>query len=404
MSHRRAFIFAAVWAACGTTAPAAAQSRAPITQAVDIQVGPRPAVVTVGGRRHLVHELHVTNFRPAEVTLTRVEVLDAERGTVIGSHEGAALASRIGHAGWARDSADLRVIKPGVRAIVYFWQPLDAAAPMPARLRHRVAADAARAGERIPIVVTGAETGVRQNAPLVLNPPLRGGPWVALYDPLLVGGHRTAVYAVDGRARIPARFAIDFVRLEADGTHARGDRSLTANWHGYGAEVLAVADGTVVEARDDIEESASLAGGRTPIPLENVSGNYVTLDLGGGVYAFYEHLKHGSIRVKPGDRVRAGDVLALLGNSGSSSSGPHLHFHLADAAAELAGEGVPYVFARFEALGAYEDVSAFATGARWAAAPAGTGGVRQGELPAPNTVVVFPAASGATVPAPIGNR
>src|SRR5690606_24010726 len=82
VGRRRAFILAVAWAACGTAAPAAAQSRAPIVQSIDLQVGPPPAVVTVGGRRHLVHELHVTNFRPAEVTLTRVDVLDAESGTV----------------------------------------------------------------------------------------------------------------------------------------------------------------------------------------------------------------------------------------------------------------------------------------------------------------------------------
>jgi murein DD-endopeptidase MepM/ murein hydrolase activator NlpD len=43
--------------------------------------------------------------------------------------------------------------------------------------------------------------------------------------------------------------------------------------------------------------------------------NYVTLDLGGSRYAFYEHLKHGSITVRRGDRVKSGQVIGLLGNS-----------------------------------------------------------------------------------------
>jgi murein DD-endopeptidase len=240
--------------------------------------------------------------------------------------------------------------------------------------------------------VEAGESEVRRGRQLVFDPPLRGGPWVALYDPMMAGGHRRTAYAVDGRARIPARFAIDWVRLENDGTCARGDKSQIANWHGYGAEVLAVADASVVEANDDIAEDPSLSSGsRTPIPLENVSGNFVCLDLGGGRYAFYEHLKRGSVRVKAGDRVKSGQVIGLLGNSGGSSSGPHLHFHLSDAQSELAGEGVPYVFRGFEVVGAFETIGAFRTGERWGPAPPGAGGMRKGELPAANTVVLFPA-------------
>ena len=148
----------------------------------------------------------------------------------------------------------------------------------------------------------------------------------------------------------------------------------------------------VVDARDDIPESPSLEGSRAPIALENASSNYVSLDLGDGRYAFYEHLKHGSIRVKSGDRVKTGDVIALLGNSGSSSSGPHLHFHVADADADLAGEGLPFVFSSFETVGTFDDINAFTTGERWKAVPSDMVGIRRGELPAPNSVIVFPRA------------
>lgn len=56
-----------------------------------------------------------------------------------------------------------------------------------------------------------------------------------------------------------------------------------------------------------------------PITLETVGGNHVILDLGAGRYACYAHLQPGSIRVKPGDRVRTGQVLGLVGNSGNST-------------------------------------------------------------------------------------
>jgi murein DD-endopeptidase MepM/ murein hydrolase activator NlpD len=141
---------------------------------------------------------------------------------------------------------------------------------------------------------------------------------------------------------------------------------------------------------DDIAEDSPIGSGAPPVPLENASGNHVALDLGGGRFAFYEHLRPGSIRVKTGDRVKRGDVLGELGNSGSSSAGPHLHFHVADGAAELGAEGLPYVLDEFEVVGAYDDIEAATGGRPWPPAPPGAGGPRRRELPAPNVVVAFP--------------
>lgn len=386
--NRSQVLLVASWV-LAVTAIVSTQHRLPILSTIDARVGAPPAVIRIAGREHLVYELHVTNFRPTDVLLTRVQVLDAARDSRIADFSEAALTSRMLRPGAPRDLADKRIIASGLRAVVYFWLPIEAGQPRPLRLRHTIGLDVERAGQRLPLVVTAADSDVPLEPPLVLSPPLRGGPWVALYDPMLMGGHRTAIYAVNGRARIPARFAVDFVRLHDDGTHARGDRASITNWHGYGAEVLAVADATVVEAKDDLPESPTLDGARAPVPLENASGNRVTLDLGAGRYAFYEHLKHGSIRVKSGDRIRAGDVIGLLGNSGSSSSGPHLHFHVADAPEELAGEGMPFVFDTFEAVGAFDSVDAFTMSTRWGLLPSGAAGMRRNELPLPNSVIRF---------------
>ncbi|MGH7448112.1 MAG: M23 family metallopeptidase, partial [Longimicrobiales bacterium] len=87
--------------------------------------------------------------------------------------------------------------------------------------------------------------------------------------------------------------------------------------------------------------------------LETVSGNSVVIDLGGR-YAFYAHLIPGSLRVSVGDRVRRGQVIGRVGNSGNSTE-PHLHFHVVDALAPgtstLGAEGIPYALARFELVG-----------------------------------------------------
>lgn len=379
---------ALAWCACAAPANEA-PTRPRLVQSVDLHVPVAPIPVQVAGKPHLAYELHVANFRPVEATLTRVAVFDAGHGTLLLDLRDAKLSGSMGRPGVSATAADKRVLGPGMHGVVYFWVPLDASAPLPAKLKHRVEVDLPRSNGVEHVVVETAALDVSKAKPAALGPPLRGGPWVALYDPAMVGGHRTSIYTLEGRARIPARFAIDWVRLEQDASRARGDASQIANWHGYGAEVLAVADAVVAETADDLTEAPSLDDAHGLMPLENASGNYITLDLGGGRFAFYEHLKHGSIRVKRGDRVKRGQVIALLGNSGSSSSGPHLHFHVADASAELAAEGLPYLFDSFEVIGGFSSIDAFASGQRWDEAPPGASGQRKQELPAANSVVVF---------------
>ena len=53
--------------------------------------------------------------------------------------------------------------------------------------------------------------------------------------------------------------------------------------------------------------------------------------------------------VKVGDKVRRGQVLGLVGNSGNSTE-PHLHFHITDGSAGLESEGLPYLLESFEVL------------------------------------------------------
>ncbi|HZA21424.1 MAG TPA: M23 family metallopeptidase, partial [Dehalococcoidia bacterium] len=82
------------------------------------------------------------------------------------------------------------------------------------------------------------------------------------------------------------------------------------------------------------------------------------LDLGGGNYALYAHFQPGSIRVKEGDRVKQGDVLALVGSSGNSLA-PHLHFHVMDGPLSLASNGVPYIVDSFTVTGRSAGTEAF---------------------------------------------
>ena len=122
------------------------------------------------------------------------------------------------------------------------------------------------------------------------------------------------------------------------------------SYFAYGKPVLAVADGRVVMARDGLPENVPGHGESfhpaVPITLETVAGNTITLDLGGGQFAYYMHLQPGSLRVKAGDRVRRGQVLARIGCTGDARE-PHLHFEVTTSSKLVSGEGVPYLIDRY---------------------------------------------------------
>ena len=107
-----------------------------------------------------------------------------------------------------------------------------------------------------------------------------------------------------------------------------GDQLKNENYLAEGNNALAVANGTVVEVKDSIPENVPGINSRAvPITLETVGGNHVIIDIGGGYYAFYAHLKPGGVKVKLGDKVKRGQVIGLVGNTGNSTE-PHLHFHI----------------------------------------------------------------------------
>jgi len=363
--------------AIGSSLTMAEQVSTPANAFLDVQIPVSPMALRVGGRPQLVYELHITNFRPAVVTLSRVEVQSSPAGEVIHSYEGAELNAALNRVGARPDDSDPRVISGGQRVILFVWFPIDGDA-LPTALRHKIFF---RVDDKEPGSVEVGPLSVRNKAPLVLSPPLRGGPWIAVYDPSLKSGHRRVVFAVDGRARIPARFAIDWIKLGPEGLSAHDDATVMSNSYGYGEEALAVADAVVTSAVDEFPEP-------TPdISLTNEAGNYVTLDLGGGRFAFYEHLKPGSVRVKVGERVRRGQVIAALGASGSVFSGAHLHFHVADTNSTHAAEGFPFVLEDFERIGSLSSVEDL--GRAWAPAPGEHSTRITLEMPARLSVVRF---------------
>ncbi|CAM3837206.1 MULTISPECIES: M23 family metallopeptidase [Bacillus cereus group] len=90
----------------------------------------------------------------------------------------------------------------------------------------------------------------------------------------------------------------------------------------YGVKVMAPASGTVVSINNDEKD---VVPGEDD--FQSMAGNHIYIRLDeSGTFLILAHLKKGSIKVREGQHVNEGEVLAQVGNSGSSSE-PHLHIH-----------------------------------------------------------------------------
>jgi murein DD-endopeptidase MepM/ murein hydrolase activator NlpD len=313
-----------------------------------------PTPFTAEGKTHLAYELHLTNFSPQELILSSLEVFSGDGQ--VAKYEGEEFSSRLARPG-VPQAAEKQRLGGGLRAVVYLWLTFASKSAVPSSLSHSLTVkivappNSGSTSSEIEVKGKGGEITLQNGSSLVLSPPLRGDGWLAANGPSNASGHRRALIPVGGAAHIAQRFAIDWVRLREDGKTWTGDQLKNENYLAYGAEALAVANGTVVGVKDGIPENIPGVTSRAvPITLETVGGNYVILDLGQGQYAFYAHLQPGSLKVKPGDKVKRGQVLGLVGNSGNSTE-PHLHFHTSNRNSPLSSEGLPYVLDSFEVQG-----------------------------------------------------
>ena len=354
---------------------------------VDISVAKAPAPVAADGRKRLLYELRFTNFYAGAVELDRLEVR-GPGGQSLATLVGPALEAQLMSVGAGADAGPAHVLGAGRTVIAFIDLALSPGAATPAALSHAVTFKVRLPdGRSLERVVNGAPTAVGPPAP-VIAAPLRGAGWVAA-NGLGAPDHRRSFNAVDGQEHLAQRLAIDWVRLSPDGRFFHGDPKANTSYPGYGAAVLAVADARVSAVTDGQPENAGSnpASART-VTLDSITGNSIILDLGGGRYALYAHLQPGSIRVKPGEQVKAGQPMARLGNSGNSDA-PHLHFQLMDANSPLGSEGLPYALAAFTQTGVLPDLGGLDSGAAWQPAPGARSTPRRNEFPLDNAVVDF---------------
>ena len=341
------------------------------------------------GATHLAYELHVSNFYGDTGSL-KAQGLD-----VFADHADSPLLRLSAEqlASWVKPAPEEHApvsIAPGKRAVFFVWITLPAGAAVPHTLRHRMTFET---DKKASVLLDGAPVEVSPAKAMVLGPPLRAGRWLAHEGPGAAQSHHWgSLVAVNGQLTIPQRYALDLVGVDARG-RVMSDKIADirqgrhADWFGYGAEVIAVADGVVVSTRNDQQEHNPLEPQPEPVALttDGLFGNYVVLKIAPGVFAGYAHLQRGSVAVKPGDRIRQGQLLGRLGQSGNSAA-PHLHFQLANAATFEGSEGVPYVFDRFELLGPETEGQLFGQGDAWKAT---VNEPRRSQLPLNDEVVEF---------------
>lgn len=328
------------------------------------------------GQWHVVYEVMLTNARTVPASISSLSVLDFDeterelasfsadeltatqlsvrpRDTVSLEPDGETLP------------ADDAVLEPNESMLVFIELAFSSEAEVPDRIVHRLVGEGATnpgSTEPAPIEYLMVPWDISTRITPVIGPPLEGDNWVVINGCCSVAGaHRSAVQTINGTLVDSQRFAIDWMQIGNNGMFFDGDPEDVESWHNYGEPVLAVADATVVEVVDELPDQVV---GTLPDPatitLETVDGNHVILDLGNGVYAFYAHLKEGSVAVEVGDTVSAGQQLGDLGNSGNTSA-PHLHLHLMYGPSALGSDGVPMTFDDFAYVGGL-DPEQWATG------------------------------------------
>jgi len=383
-----AIALSAVLAAVPDEVDAGADADAVLSPAGFLIVDEPSPVLATDGRLHLAYEILVTNQSSLDVTPRAIRAFS--RGKPIGAAlRGDAIAAVMRING----GVDGATIPAGGSATIFADVVYGEGRRTPKRLVHRIVLDGAPEGDPEStqrFSFRGVPTAVSSRRAVVVEPPLRGSGWVAgngCCSP--PNAHRGATLSIDGTVHVPERFAIDFVQLDDQNRLFAGPIDENESYFGFGRPVRSATGGRVVRVQDGLPEQVpgKLPEGET---VQTAGGNYVVVSMGRGRYAFYAHLQPGSIRVERGDRVRAGDAIGLLGNTGNTDAA-HLHFHVMDSPSPLQSNGLPFVFSRMRGGGLITDPAVLPTGAPVTIDRPAFAGVRRDQMPLDNQVIRFPA-------------
>jgi hypothetical protein len=340
------------------------------TLAADIELTPLTADVLSfpsplkdpNGAFHLVYELRLANTTCKEIQLENVTpVLNGN--TVVPGIGGKELEKRFSIGG--RRGAERATLGVGQFGVAFIHLGPYADRPPPIGIAHEIRGTidkecANPSKETVPFAIRPAvgNSVVRPVSNFVIGRPLRGSGYLAGDGCCDSIRHVRALLPLNGQYALAQRFAIDWEQLGADNRLVRDPNKMkdVTNYNIYGQPVLAVAGGTIVARRNDLPDEIP---GELPkdMTVDRADGNYVVMKLGdNGPYALYAHMQKGSVTDKT--RVKPGDVLGKVGNSGNSSA-PHLHFHVMDDASPLLSNGLPYLLDSFVLTGVGDSTDDF---------------------------------------------
>lgn len=201
---------------------------------------------------------------------------------------------------------------------------------------------AANLGLYVTVTLLFVRGGTPPSEPVDLEFPFAAGRyWVVQGGSSIFGNRHVSLLGDETSDARGEAFGVDLVELNSWGARAAGllPRDLE-KYVMFGRTVCAPMEGRVVATEDTMPDH--------PPPehdAENPPGNCVWLS-DGDVVVLLAHLRRGSVRVEPGDRVEAGDPVAAVGNSGRTTE-PHLHIHAqrpADEGPRHSGDPLPLAF------------------------------------------------------------
>ncbi|HEX8934109.1 MAG TPA: peptidoglycan DD-metalloendopeptidase family protein [Pseudonocardiaceae bacterium] len=335
-----------------------------------VQVNNPPTVPVAGtdGRFHVAYNLLLQNASQVAASIRKLDVVDATNTSkVLATFSNKQLVDPACNFG---DCNRLRalpampvtdtVIPPQQARVLFVDYSFSSPREAPKYVMHHLHFDGAvspvttTAG---PVDYTVTPYRISASGPIIIGPPLKGNNWVALNGCCEPGWpHRSSPVAMNGNLVGGQLFAIDWKQTNNQGAFYTGDKTKNESYVDYGSEILAVADGTVTSILDGQDANApGVLPADDPVlgpklTVENVEGNHIVLDIGNGTYAFYAHLIKGSLRVKLGDKVTKGQVIAKLGNTGNANAS-HLHLQIMNGPSAIASPSIPYVIDSFDYQG-----------------------------------------------------
>ncbi|APG64171.1 hypothetical protein LPB136_01775 [Tenacibaculum todarodis] len=316
-------------------------------------------LISVNEKNYLTYELNIFNNFKTYIELEKVEIYSYSSSKLpIATFDSIYINKNIERPN-LRNESKLNLISTNQFGNLNLNLEFNDSKNIPEKMYHKLYFNTLKPnGKAIAYSIETTILDIPNKTELTLGLPFnKKGKW--LYE---AESHKNSRFYSNGKVIYPQRFALDWIFVNDDESFAKNNIKENENWYGYGVEIVSVADGVVVDLKNDIIENEPLSNEMAVrITNKTIAGNYVVIDIGNKIHAIYGHLIPSSIKVSIGDKVKKGQVIGLLGNSGNSDL-PHLHFHLESKSNTPMGEeGIPYHLKEFIQLKNYsaEEVSSF---------------------------------------------